>query len=68
MSANRMNKITYRSASHGTLTSTEEDFKFFLCPFAEYYLRYGVRSFFTMYRIPPADGKTAGQKVQCKIP
>ncbi len=38
-----------------------------LCPFAVYYLRYGVRSFFTMYRIPPADGKTAGQKVQCKI-
>ena len=41
--------------------------KSILCPFAVYYLRYGVRSFFTMYRIPPPDGKTAGQKVQCKI-
>ncbi len=39
----------------------------FLCPFAEYYLRYAVRSFFTMSRISLADGKRAGQKVQRKI-
>jgi hypothetical protein len=38
-----------------------------LCPFAVYYLRYAVRSFFTMSRISPADGKRAGQKVQRKI-
>ncbi len=40
---------------------------FILCPFAVYYLRYGVRSFFTMSRISLADGKTAGQKVHRKI-
>jgi hypothetical protein len=40
----------------------------FLCPFAVYYLRYAVRSFFTMSRISLADGKRAGQKVQRKIP
>jgi hypothetical protein len=39
----------------------------FLCPFAVYYLRYGVRPFFTMSRISLADGKRAGQKVQRKI-
>ncbi len=39
----------------------------FLCPFAVYYLRYAVRSFFTMSRISPADGKRAGQKLQRKI-
>jgi hypothetical protein len=39
----------------------------FLCPFAVYYLRYAVRSFFTMSRISLAEGKTAGQKVQRKI-
>ncbi len=39
----------------------------FLCPFAAYYLRYPVRSFFTMSRISLADGKRAGQKVQRKI-
>ena len=39
----------------------------FLCPFAVYYLRYAVRSFFTMSRISLADGKRAGQKVQRKI-
>jgi hypothetical protein len=39
----------------------------FLCPFAVYYLRHGVRSFFTMSRISLADGKTAGQKVHRKI-
>jgi hypothetical protein len=31
-----------------------------LCPFAVYYLRYAVGSFFTMSRIPLADGKRAG--------
>jgi hypothetical protein len=41
--------------------------KYFLCPFAAYYLRYAVRSFFTMSRISLADGKRAGQKVQRKI-
>ncbi len=39
----------------------------FLCPFSVYYLRYAVRSFFTMSRISLADGKRAGQKVQRKI-
>ncbi len=39
----------------------------FLCPFAVYYIRYAVRSFFTMSRISLADGKRAGQKVQRKI-
>ncbi len=38
-----------------------------LCPFAAYYQRYAVRSFFTMSRISLVDGKTAGQKVQRKI-
>ena len=38
-----------------------------LCPFAVYYLRYAVRSFFTMSRISPADDKRAGQKLQRKI-
>ncbi len=38
-----------------------------LCPFAVYYLRYAVRSFFTMSRISLADGKRAGQKVHSKI-
>jgi hypothetical protein len=38
-----------------------------LCPFAVYYLRYAVRSFFTLPRISLADGKTAGQKVHRKI-
>ncbi len=33
---------------------------FNLCPFAVYYLRYGVRPLFTMSRIFPADGKRAG--------
>jgi hypothetical protein len=40
---------------------------YILCPFAVYYLRYAVRSFFTMSRISLADGKRAGQKVQHKI-
>jgi hypothetical protein len=39
----------------------------FLFPYAVYYLRYAVRSFFTMSRIALADGKRAGQKVQPKI-
>ncbi len=39
----------------------------FLCPFAVYYLRYAVRSFFTMSRIYLADSKRAGQKVDRKI-
>ncbi len=38
-----------------------------LCPFAVYYLRYAVRSFFTMSRISLADAKRAGQKVHRKI-
>ena len=38
-----------------------------LCPFAVYYIRYAVRSFFTMSRISLADSKRAGQKVQRKI-
>jgi hypothetical protein len=38
-----------------------------LCPFAVYYLRYAVRSFFTLSRISLPDGKRAGQKVQRKI-
>jgi hypothetical protein len=41
--------------------------KTLLCPFAVYYLRYAVRSFFTMSRIYLTDGKRAGQKVQRKI-
>jgi hypothetical protein len=39
----------------------------YLCPFAVYYLRYTVTSFFTISRISLADGKTAGQKVHRKI-
>ncbi len=39
----------------------------FLCPFAAYYLRYAVRSFFTLSRISLAEGKRAGQTVQSKI-
>ena len=39
----------------------------FLCSFAIYYLRYAVRSFFTMSRISLPNGKRAGQKVQRKI-
>ncbi len=45
----------------------ELEIKIFLCPFAVYYLRYAVRSFFTLSRISLADGKTAGQKVHRKI-
>jgi hypothetical protein len=40
---------------------------YILCPFAVYYLRYGVRPRFTISRNSFADGKRAGQKVQCKI-
>ncbi len=40
---------------------------YFLCPFAVYYLRYAVTSFFTISRIYLADGKRAGQKVHRKI-
>ncbi len=40
---------------------------FYLCPFAVYYLRYAVTSFFTISRISLADGKRAGQKVHRKI-
>ncbi len=40
---------------------------YILCPFAVHYLRYAVRSFFTMSRISLADDKKAGQKVQRKI-
>ncbi len=38
-----------------------------LCPFALYYLRYTVTSFFTISRISLADGKTAGLKVHRQI-
>jgi hypothetical protein len=38
-----------------------------LCPFAVYYLRYAVRSFFTISCISLAGGKRAGQKVHRKI-
>ncbi len=38
-----------------------------LCPFAEYYLRYAVTSFFTISRISLVDGKRAGQKVHRTI-
>ncbi len=38
-----------------------------LFPFAVYYLRYAVTSFFTMSRISHADGKRVGQKVHRKI-
>ncbi len=44
---------------------------YLLCPFAVYYLRYAVRSIFTMSRTSLSDGKRgkrAGQKVQRKIP
>jgi hypothetical protein len=41
--------------------------KLILCPFAVYYLRYAVRSFFTLSRISLADGKTAAQKLHRKI-
>ncbi len=39
----------------------------FLCPFAEYYIRYAVTSFFTISRISLAEGKRAGQKVHRTI-
>jgi hypothetical protein len=41
--------------------------KVHLCPFAEYYLRYAVMSFFTMSRISLVESKRAGQKVHRKI-
>jgi hypothetical protein len=41
--------------------------KYILCPFAVYYLRYAVTSFFTIYRISLVGGKRAGQKVHRKI-
>ncbi len=40
---------------------------YLLCPFAEYYLRFSVTSFFTMSRISLVDGKRAGQKVHRTI-
>jgi hypothetical protein len=40
---------------------------YILCPFAVYYLRYAVTSFFTISRIYLVDGKRAGQKVHRKI-
>ncbi len=43
------------------------DHQYVLCPFAEYFLRYAVTSFFTMSRISLEDGKRAGQKVHRKI-
>ncbi len=39
----------------------------YLCPFAEYYLRYAVTPFFTISRISLVDGKRAGQKVHRTI-
>jgi hypothetical protein len=41
--------------------------KNYFCPFAEYYLRYAVTSFFTMSGISLVDGKRAGQKVNRTI-
>jgi hypothetical protein len=49
------------------LAHTTVRLQLILCPFAVYYLRYAVTSFFTLSRISPADGKRAGQKVQRKI-
>ncbi len=55
------------------MVSIENDISFalltdlFLCPFAVYYLRYAVTSFFTMYRNSLVDGKRAGEKVHRKI-
>jgi hypothetical protein len=44
----------------------------FLCPFAVYYLRYAVRSFFTLFRISLADGmsgtKNRRSGTKSKIP
>ena len=50
-----------------TRTLKQPSILLFLCPFAVYYLRYAVTSFFTLSRISLADGKRAGQKVQRKI-
>jgi hypothetical protein len=64
-------RVSLRFCIHeGTLickTNTNKITVYLLCPFAVYYLRYAVRSFFTMSRISLADGKRAGQKVQRKI-
>jgi hypothetical protein len=49
------------------LPTLKNVFIYILCPFAVYYLRYAVWSFFTMSRIYLTDGKRAGQKVQRKI-
>jgi hypothetical protein len=60
-----------REARPNLRSHPDEDFdgggNNFLCPFAVYYLRYAVTSFFTMSRISLAEGKTAGQKVHRKI-
>ncbi len=57
---------TWLSINHSIL-SRQTGRVSFLCPFAAYYLRYAVRSFFTLSRISLAEGKRAGQKVQSKI-
>jgi hypothetical protein len=46
---------------------TVQESSLILCPFAVYYLRYAVTSFFTISRITLADGKRAGQKVHRKL-
>jgi hypothetical protein len=48
-------------------TDSSKKTQHFLCPFAEYYLRYAVTSFFTISRISLVDGKRAGQKVHRTI-
>jgi hypothetical protein len=54
----------YISANKNSKAKTKQNV---LCPFAVYYLRYAVTSFFTISRISLADGKRAGQKVHLKI-
>ncbi len=51
----------------GSALAARPNTKYFLCPFAVYYLRYAVTSFFTISRIYLADGKRTGQKVHRKI-
>ncbi len=64
---NRSQTHECRNWDWGRTIPREGIHKWDLCPFAVYYLRYAVRSFFTMSRISLADGKRAGQKVQHKI-
>ncbi len=61
-----MERVKERSSNCCVLLD-EGGREYFLCPFAVYYLRYAVRSFFTLSRISLPDGKRAGQKVLHKI-